>query len=63
MNVEEMVKVLAMEHYRRIMNDTMALLQYCQVFGFTSLEKALEDVVKEFMTLSKTLRETEGEKR
>ena len=51
MNVEEMVKVLAMEHYRRIMNDTMALLQYCQIFGFTSLEKALEDVVKSYIAL------------
>jgi hypothetical protein len=51
MNVEEMVKVLAMEHYRRIMNDTIALLVYCQVFSFTSLEKALEDVVKSYMAL------------
>jgi len=63
MNVEEIVKTLLAEHYRRIMNDTIALLQYCQVFGFTSLKKALEDVVKEYMTLNKTLREGEGGKR
>jgi len=59
MSVEEMVKVLAREHYRRIMNDTIALLQYCQVFSFTSLEKALEDVVRSYAAL----KEGEGGKR
>jgi len=58
MNVEEMAKVLAMEHYRRIMNDTMALLQYCQVFDFKDLTKALEDVIRKCMAL----KEGEGER-
>jgi len=49
--VREMVKTLAREHYRCIMNDTIALLQYCQVFSFTSLEKALEDVVRSYVAL------------
>jgi hypothetical protein len=59
MNENEMAKVLAMEHYRRIMNDTMALLQYCQVFDFKDLTKALEDVIRKYMAL----KEGEGGKR
>jgi len=58
MDANEIAKVLAVEHYRRIMNDSSLLLQYCQVFGFKDLTEALKDVVKKFVAL----KEGEGER-